>query len=128
VVKGRGRRKEDTEKKMVGKGRGVEKRDGGKSRGEVGEKNGVQREGSGEQGLWAERAKGGEKKWWAMGGEWREKIVGRREENVMRKNGSQGEGTVERREGGKKRVTKGVRRDGGQREGILRKGMVGRRE
>jgi hypothetical protein len=41
VVKGRGRWKEDTEggeKKMVGKGRGVEKRDGGKNRGEVGEK------------------------------------------------------------------------------------------
>ncbi len=50
----------------------------------------------------------------------------RREENVMRKNGSQGEGTVERREGGKKRATKGVRRDGGQREGIWRKGMVRR--
>jgi hypothetical protein len=48
-------------------------------------------------------------------------MVGRREENVMRKNGSQGEGTVERREGGKKRVTKGVRRDGGQREGKVEK-------
>jgi hypothetical protein len=30
-------------------------------------KNSVKREGSGEQGLWEERAKGGEKKWWARG-------------------------------------------------------------
>jgi hypothetical protein len=63
VVKGRGRWKEDTEKKMVGNWRGVEKRDGGKKEQKVVRKNSGQGEGSGEKKWWEEERKCDEKKW-----------------------------------------------------------------